>query len=260
MIFWINRDGTFVKVNDAFAAALHKSPDDVAGKSLFDLYPEDMARQYHDDNLEVIESGTPKTYIIEPVETPAGTMWVRTDKIPHRNEKGEIEGIIGFALNITKQKQVEAELKTRQDDLQAKATELREVNKALRVLMKQRNEDRKELEEKILSNVKTLVAPYIAKLNKSGLDTKQMTCLGILQSILNDIISPFVHTLSSQYSSLTPTEIQTAQLIKEGRTSKEIAEFLNVSTRTVESHRQKIRIKMGLHNRKANLRSYLLSM
>ena len=123
---------------------------------------------------------------------------------------------IGFRSRADEARDTVEALKEKGAVLKAKASELREINRALRVLMKQRNEDRKELEEKILSNVKTLVAPYIDKLKKSGLDSKQMTYLGILQSILNDIISPFVHTLSSQSSSLTPTEIQTAQLIKEG--------------------------------------------
>jgi PAS domain S-box-containing protein len=260
MIFWIDKEANIIRVNDSFAAALHKSSDDIEGKSLFDLYPEDMARHYHNDNLEVIESGTAKTHIVEPIETPAGTMWVRTDKIPHRNEKGEIEGIIGFSEDVTERKQAEEALKEKGAVLKATTSELEEVNAALRVLLKQQEMDRRELEEKVMLNVKELVIPYAEKLRKNLTDAKQTAYLNILESNLNDIISPFAHKLSSKYSRLTPTEIQTAQLIKQGRTTKEISELLNVSARTIESHRQNIRVKMGLHTKKANLRSYLLSM
>jgi len=110
MIFWIDKEGTFIRVNDAFAAALHKSPDDIKVKSLFDLYPEDMARGYYNDNVKVIESGTPKKHIEEPVETTTGTIWVRTDKIPCRDEKGDVVGIIGFSEDITERKKAEEAL------------------------------------------------------------------------------------------------------------------------------------------------------
>jgi DNA-binding CsgD family transcriptional regulator len=65
--------------------------------------------------------------------------------------------------------------------------------------------------------------------------------------------------MSSGYSHFTPTEIQIANLIKNGKTSKEIANMLNIGTATVHSHRNDIRSKLGLSNKKVNLRSYLLS-
>ena len=99
MIFWIDKEGNFIRVNEQFAAALRKSPDEISGKSLFDLYPEDQARKYHSDNLEVLESGNPKKNIHEPVQTPAGTIWVSTDKIPYRDKEGNNAGIIGFSVD-----------------------------------------------------------------------------------------------------------------------------------------------------------------
>jgi DNA-binding CsgD family transcriptional regulator len=127
-------------------------------------------------------------------------------------------------------------------------------------LLTRGKEDRRELEEKILSNVKELVAPYIDKLKKCRLDTKPMTYLRILESNLNDIVSPFVHQLSLKYSALTPKEIEVAQLIREDKKTREIAQLLSLSKRTIESHRQNIRNKLGIKDTKANLRSYLFSM
>ncbi|UCG81495.1 MAG: PAS domain S-box protein [Desulfobacterales bacterium] len=168
--------------------------------------------------------------------------------------------LCGVIRDITDRMRMEEELKIKQDAVKAKAKELGEANKALRVLMKQRNEEKREFEEKILSNVKELIAPYVDKLKKSGLDTKPMTYLRILESNLNDIVSPFVHQLSSKYSALTPKEIQVAQLIREGNNTREIAELLSSSKRTIECHRQSIRNKFGIKDTKANLRSYLFSV
>jgi len=111
MIFWIDKEGNFIRVNEAFAAALHKSPEDIAGQSLFDLYPEDMARGFHDDNVKVMESGTSKRLIEEPVETPTGILWVSTDKTPYGDERGNIVGIVGFSVDITERKRAEEALR-----------------------------------------------------------------------------------------------------------------------------------------------------
>ena len=69
MIFWIDREGAFIRVNEAFAKALHKSPDEIQGRSLFALYPEEMAGNYYNDNLTVMDSGAPVRHIEEPVGT-----------------------------------------------------------------------------------------------------------------------------------------------------------------------------------------------
>ena len=87
-----------------------------------------------------------------------------------------------------------------------------------------------------------------------------MACLNILESNLNDIVSSFTRELSSKYLALSPTEIQVANLIKEGRQTKEIASMLNLSTHTIVSHRYKIRSKLALKNKKVNLRAYLQTL
>ena len=162
--------------------------------------------------------------------------------------------------DITKRKQVEKGLRKREAELEIRASELEELNSALRVLLKRREEDQKELEEKVLSNVKELVLPYVERLKKSALGAKLDAYLNILESNLENIVSPFVRKLSSTYLGLTPTEIHVANLVKEARDTKTIAQLLNMSPRTVETHRQNIRKKLGLKNKKANLRTHLLSM
>ena len=162
--------------------------------------------------------------------------------------------------NLKRQKSSEKALKAREDELQFKTSNLEEMNTALRVMLNKRDEDRKELEEKVLLNMKWLVLPYLNKMKKSGLNEKQETYRDIIESLLNEITSPFVRKLSSQELNLTPTQIQVANLVKEGKTTKEIAELLNSSSRAVEFHRENLRAKFDLKNKKTNLRSYLLSL
>jgi PAS domain S-box-containing protein len=176
-----------------------------------------------------------------------------------RDSAGKVVGAIESIRDITERRRMEEALRRREEELEVKSSNLEEVNTALRVLLKHRDEDKGELEEKILSNVKKLVMPYVEKLRKSRLTEEQASYVGILDEHLQDILSPFLRNLGTRHQNLTPKEIQVATLIREGKTSKDIAEVLGVSARAVDFHRDNIRIKLGIKNKKANLRSYLLS-
>lgn len=160
---------------------------------------------------------------------------------------------------IDERRRAEKTLRKREIELKGQSHHLAEVNTALKVLLKQREEDKKELGENVLSNVRELVAPYLARLKKSRLNTNQKTLINILDSNLSNMISPFISTVSSKYFNLTPGEVRVANLVKEGKTNKEIAELLCISKNTVLFHRYNIRQKLGLKNKKINLRSHLLS-
>ncbi len=175
----------------------------------------------------------------------------RTDELAQSNRQLEQE--------IEERRRAESALKRREVELEAQRQHLEEVNTALKVLLKQREADRKELGESVLSNVKELVEPYLERLKRSRLDTGQEILVRILESNLGNILSPFISQLSSRYFSFTPTEIRLANLIKEGKTNKEIADLMFLSKNTVLFHRQNIRRKLGLKRQKINLRTHLLS-
>jgi DNA-binding CsgD family transcriptional regulator len=161
---------------------------------------------------------------------------------------------------IKKRRALEFELKRKKRELEIKLHELNELNSALRILLKQRDEDKREIEEKVMANVKTLLMPWIEKLKRSSDDHIRKLHLSVLESNLEKIISPLSQRLCAQYLHMTPREIQVSYFIREGKTTKEIAEFMGVSHSAVDLHRYHIRGKLGLKNRKISLRAYLLSL
>ncbi len=161
---------------------------------------------------------------------------------------------------IDERKQIEASLRQTEEELRHQSLNLQETNTALKILLKQREQDKEDLEDKVLSNVKELILPYIEKLENTRLDKRQETYLEIVRSNINEIVSPYLKKLSAQLQNFTPMQLQVADLVKAGKTTKEISEVLNLSDRAIEFHRNNIRNKLGLKNKKINLRSYLMSL
>jgi PAS domain S-box-containing protein len=172
------------------------------------------------------------------------------------NYEGE-NAILGIFTDITERKNAEKALREKDNKLERQAKNLIEMNTALKVLLEQREKEKTNIKESLLADIKKLVYPYVEKLENKGLNEDAQTFVNIIKSNINDLISPLASNLSSKYISLTPSEIQIADLIKHGKTSKEIASMLNVSPKAVSFHRGNLRKKLGLLNKKINLRTYL---
>ena len=176
---------------------------------------------------------------------------VNIDMIP-----GTTKSVATF-MDISDRKRSEEALGERTEELKSKTRELEEMNAALRVLLKQREADKAELENTVLASVKELVMPHVNELKKCLSGYNELAHVQMLESNLQGIISPFAQKLSLQYLNLTPKEIQVADLIKEGKTTKEIARFMNLSRFAIDTHRAHLRTKLGLTHKKASLRTYL---
>jgi PAS domain S-box-containing protein len=235
-------------------------PDPMKFKSWFEnIHPDDVSR-LTEANKRAFETNRFNEEFRTYNEKKGEWRWVQAISTGGVNKKGWNRYVNGILIDITERKVSEEALKSKEKELETKAGKLEDINTALNVLLEKRKVDQIELEEKIILNVESLIKPYLDKLRQGNLDERKKSILNIIQTNLDEIISPFTRNLSSIHYNLTPKEIQIANFIRQGITNKEIADILFLSVKTVEFHRDNIRKKLGIKNKKINLASYLLSI
>jgi PAS domain S-box-containing protein len=299
-IWEVDRSGAYIFSNQKVKDILGYDRHEIIGKKPYDFMPPDEARKVAKAFGKFSKSCQAFSVLENiNLHKDGYEVVLETSGVPFFDESGEYLGYRGIDRDITKRKlaeqvlekvnaelesrveertadlikanrqlkeevgerkQAEQALKKREKELKKNTTQLQELNSALKVLLAKKDEDRIDLEEKMLSNVRELVFPHLAKLNNGKLPDREKAFVNIIESNLKNIMSPFARSLTSKYLGFTPTEIQVANLIKQGKTTKDIAELSNLSTRTIEFHRDNIRTKLGIKNKKANLRTYLLSL
>jgi PAS domain S-box-containing protein len=254
----ILEDGRFLEVNEAFMRITGYRREEVIGDTTAEVglftNPKErlkfvkLAREqggFRDQEVNLLKKNG------EPL-----TMLWSAEKIVI----GDEDCLISAIADVTEIKKTQEALRESEGELKIKANKLEEINTALKVLLDKRDEDKVRLQEDILSNVKQLVEPYLENLKRSKLNSIQKSYLDILESNLKEIISPFIRALSSSYLNFTPTEIKIANLVRQGKSSKEIAELINSTKWTVDFHRNSIRKKLDIKHKKRNLRTQLLSI
>ena len=211
------------------------------------------------EGLQAVLDGRKKEFLLDyPCHSPEGKHWyyMRVARIPG---KGLLRAVVSHE-DITALKLTEEALRKNREALDLQKQSLEEANIALKVLLKHRQDDKEAMEKNMLANIKQLVFPYVEKLKRAPLKPKNKTLVEIIETHLNDVISPLLQRMVHADIILTPQEMQVMALVKDGRTSKEIATILNVSETTVHFHRKNLRKKFNLSNTRTNLRSYLLSL
>ena len=274
LIAMLSLDGTVFRINKTAIQFEGARKEDLLGKPFWNTPFWTHSEAMQDTLRKAIARAARGSVVRKEVthtDVKGGLLYIDFSLKPLRDDHANIIYLLAEGRDITKRKRAEAELirhrerleelvKERTAELEKKSANLEELNIALNVLLRQREKDKDELEEKVLANIKELVMPYIYRLRKSLPKGKDADYVDIIESNLVNIVSPFSNKLSSKYMNLTPKEIQVANLIKEGKTTKEIAELLNISPGTTEFYRKKIRAKLNLKNTKNNLRAYLLTL
>lgn len=282
----------FIAVNDHMCRATGYSKEEFLLLKPMSLLTSESQKIYR-KRLKAMAEGRPISSNVDyEVITKSGAVeWARLH-IRHLFERRRIIGAMVVAHFITEQKKVREELALYRQELeslvQARTAELAEINRQLReeieqrkqtamelqassdrlhemntamsVLLDKRSEDHQRAEELIRLNLKELIDPFLNRLENSGLRGTQKQLLEIIRMNLEEVVGPPTPDFSSKYYIFSPNELQVANLIRQGRTSKEVARLLNLSARTVDSYRDSIRKKLGLKNKKVNLRTYLASM
>ena len=265
-----DENGLITYVNNKFCQMLNYKSDDFIGKPVTHFL-DDHNSQILKNQTSIRKKGKVTPYEIEWICKDGRKIQTIMSPQAIFDDNGQFKGSFSVITDISILKRAERALhkaknelerrvKERTRELQIKTNSLEEINTAMKVLLKKREEDKTELEDNVLTNVKELVEPYFEKIKKTKLDDQQETFLSIIESNLNEIISPFTRKMSLKYLNLTPTEIRIANLIRHGSPSKKIAELMNVSPRTIDTHRKNIRRKIGLQGQRGNLRSHLLSL
>lgn len=176
---------------------------------------------------------------------------------------GGERGCFLLGADITGQKSMQEALARSERALRRQATILDERNTALKVLLEQREQDQRELEERIVSNVDQLIEPTLERLSRTFRHRPERLEIDALRVNLREIVGPFGQRLAGRPPSgepLTRREKEVAALVRQGRTSAEIAELLHVGTAAVAFHRANIRRKLGLPKGGPRLATHLDSL
>jgi len=234
-------DGTLIDANEEYAKKAGYSTIEECkanfhpGKAWVDQKSREKLKKL------LAKNGSVRDYEAEILRGDGVTIWVSISATIYR-ENGFMEGSIE---DITKRKDA--------------IDQLKDINTALDVLLKKRAQENQAIEENIFSNYELMIGPFLNKLKNTASNKNQQNLIDIIETNLKEIVNPFIKKISNPMMSLTQSEIQIATMIKQGFTNKEISQTLNCSKRTIDTHRENIRKKLDLSNKKVNLKTFLLN-
>ncbi len=256
----VGLDFRFMRVNQELCRLTGYAPEELTVRSFPDIT--------HPDDLELdvrqageLLAGRIDQYQMEKryLRKDGRVIWIRLSVRLVRGPLGQPLFYLPMMEDIDESRRTLEAIRQSEKALGQQNRRLEELNTALRVLTEHHARERAAVAEKLVSGIKTLVLPYLEMLKERGRHPDTDTLVEILEKNISEITAPMSATLPDPFAGLTPTEIRVADLVRRGKSSKEIAALLGVSPRAVSFHRNNIRRKMGITSRKGNLRATLIS-
>ena len=238
-------DCTLTFANQAYCRYHEKSREELIGKSFLpSVRPED--RQVV---LKFIKTATPENLIsteIQQITKSSGEIfWVEWRRRALFDDAGNLQEIQSVGRDVTEYKKTEEALKASEEDLRRKNIELERKNNALTEVLEHIEHQKLQIKDDAIANVNELLMPLLDQLVAKG-STIDKIYLNLIKRSLEDLTSSFGRKITQKSFKLTPRELQICNMIKRGLSSKEIANFFNISLFTVGRHRHNIRKKLKI--------------
>ena len=287
----IDLNGNIQYVNKAFAAIHGYRPNNLIGKHISIFHAPDQMPAVRESIEQIKKTGLSTGEIWHSRKDGSAFPTLMQNTIL-KDEKGRAVGMIGTIRDISDLKQAQKELseyrnqlenmvknkiielqkanKTMRKNLKKKLTKIKKFssileeqkaaverkNITLQEILEQLHREKKQIKKDVIANVENMIIPVIQRI-KIGSNKKEKREFVILEQELKNLTSSFGRTVSDKKLRLTPREIEICDMIRNGLTSNEIARLLYLSSKTVDGHRNRIRNKLGIRNKKYNLASVL---
>lgn len=254
LVFRLDPEGRFVDYKAESMSQLLVPPDQFLGKCYQDILPVEVSQRLAAAIEDALETGQVQTfeYCLKLPGMDEQFYEARLTAI-----KGEY--CVAICRNISEKKGVNKRLKKASSELRAHRKDLEQKNVALKEVLAQVESEKMEIKKQVSANVSRFILPVMAKLKGSATmaDKKQLV---MLENALKNLTSQFGARIASKAPSLSAREMEVCNMIRNGLSTKEIAQIMKVSLRTVDTYRNRIRKKLGISARDINLYSYLQKM
>ena len=247
--------GRFIEVNEGFEHITGYRRADIAGKTSFELgiWKDPEVRKHM---AEIIRrDGHVRDMFIEVVIRGGA---VRSCLVSA--ELIHLDGrpcFLAVTRDITDRVMADEKLRQTTDQLRQEHQELLRKNIALNEILEHIDDEKEQYRHEICTNIENLLRPTLRKLQQDGRLSRRD--VEILVHGLDEVTGKHIDEYRNNVSKLTPRELDILDMIRTGRSSKQIADALGLSSQTVHKHRQSIRRKLQLDHREINLAAYLRS-
>ncbi len=245
-------DGHFVYVNERFRSLFPVKKKQIIGATVDDIWPSEMARAFKNADRQVLRTGH-SVETVEKLEVECSDRYFLTIRFPIPGSQPLIGGI---SLDITDHRLKNREITRIAGELLLERNALQRKDIALQQVLGSIGSMSTQTRNTIAANFEQRIMPALHKIRAAVPESLHQP-LDILEKELHDVASPFLISLSSANGDLTARETEICGLIKQGLTSKEIAEHLNLAPATIRKHRESIRRKLGLAHKNLTLHKYL---
>ena len=256
IVYFKDCEGHNLIINKAFEKLTGLESEAIIGRTDDELFPPDLADKCRASDEEIKKKGVPVHFEEEMTDRDGVKVYFETVKAPMYDDQGKMLGLIGVSRDITKRKEAESGLKRTTEELLAERAALSEKNIALRQILAHLEKEKRDYQHQVCHDLERALGNDIKRLKNTS-DPELIEEILALETSLKTILTRDIDDFRERYARLTPREMQLCDFIRQGLSSKEISERLNLSLVTVHKHREQVRKKLNLTNQRVNLSTYL---
>jgi PAS domain S-box-containing protein len=248
----------FLRANQELCRIVGYSTEELLEIGPFDItHPDDLKKSV--EYARNLEQGLVDQYQMEKryIRKDGEPVWIKLSVLQIKDAAGEPLFNLPMMEDIGDRKKQAVNIQKKQAELQAHAAKLQEMNTALNVLIEHRHDERQKREDEIIAGFKKLIFPYFDQTIKNKNREEIALIFDILNRNIQDVLFKGNASTELMFKTFTPLEVQVADLIKQNKSTKEIATILQTSVRAVYFHRENIRKKLNLTKDKTNLKTFL---